>query len=217
MTYAYDKSYLEKARTTLGRMLDFAVNEMNYAAEVFFEMFIESGMARKFERGDSAAVAGRSGVETAYEVVDYMIKAKGMEGAEIRIEVSCPVNRTPEYWAGWALAYYQWITGLDYAQIRLYIPINEIVEMYHPFHEMDIRQFCDRMDELYHMRKADTNLKLRRRSAGYSQRELSELSRVPLRTIQQYEQSRKNINHASAETVLALARALACEPEKLME
>ena len=38
-----------------------------------------------------------------------------------------------------------------------------------------------------------------------------------LRTIQQYEQNRKNINAAKAETVVKLVKALNCTVEALME
>lgn len=217
MTCAYDKVYLEKARISMGRMLDFAVHELRYSIEIFFDMFIESGLADRFERGDSAAIAGRSGVEAAYDVVSYISKSRGEASTEIRLEVSALYGRSPEYWAGWALAYYQWRSGLSYRQIVSYISIGEIVDMYQPYHEMDIRQFCDRMNELYHARKPDTNLKIYRREAGLSQKELAEMAEVPLRTIQQYEQRQKNINRASAETVLALARTLACQPDRLLE
>ena len=40
---------------------------------------------------------------------------------------------------------------------------------------------------------------------------------MPLRSIQQYEQNRKNINAAKAETVVKLAKALNTSVEKLME
>ena len=40
MTAAYDKSYLEKARTSLGRMLDFAVYDLKYDITEFFNMFV---------------------------------------------------------------------------------------------------------------------------------------------------------------------------------
>lgn len=83
-----------------------------------------------------------------------MIKNQKTDRTEIRIEVSSPYNRSPEYWDGWALSYYQWRTGLSYKQIISYISIGEIVDMYHPYHEMDIRQFCDRINELYHARNA---------------------------------------------------------------
>ena len=35
MMNAYDKVYLEKARTALGRMLDFAVHDLGYSLETF--------------------------------------------------------------------------------------------------------------------------------------------------------------------------------------
>ena len=39
MTGAYDKNYLEKARTTLGRMLDFAVYDLKIDIKEFFDRF----------------------------------------------------------------------------------------------------------------------------------------------------------------------------------
>ena len=39
--YAYDKTYLEKARTALGRMLDFAVYDLKYNIEDFFAENVE--------------------------------------------------------------------------------------------------------------------------------------------------------------------------------
>lgn len=82
---------------------------------------------------------------------------------------------------------------------------------------MDIRQFCDKMNGLYKTAKSETNLKLLRQSAGMSQRELSAISNVPLRTIQQYEQRQKNINKAQTEYLIMLARALFCNIEDLVE
>ena len=122
-----------------------------------------------------------------------------------------------EYWAGWALAYFQWQTNLTFKKIDTLIPIEEIFGMYSPYHEMDISHFCEKMAELYNSRKQSTNLKLQRQTAGFSQKELSEISGVPLRTIQQYEQGQKNINSAKAETVLRFAKALECSAEDLME
>ena len=89
--------------------------------------------------------------------------------------------------------------------------------MYSPYHEMDISQFCDKMIELYNKRKHNTNLKALRLDAGLSQSELAEISDIPVRTIQQYEQKQKNINAAKAETVVKLAKALNCTVEALME
>lgn len=82
---------------------------------------------------------------------------------------------------------------------------------------MDIRQFRDKMNELYRAAHPETNLKALRTLAGLSQSELAELSGVPVRTIQQYEQRQKNINKAQAETLLRLARVLCSSVEELME
>ena len=51
MIHAYDKVYLDKARTVLGRMLDFAVYDLNYDIADFFQKFICSGVAARFEIG----------------------------------------------------------------------------------------------------------------------------------------------------------------------
>lgn len=211
MIRAYDKVYLDKARTALGRMLDFAVYDLKYDLAEFFDLFLSSGVAARFEQGDYSVIVGMSGVELAYKV---------LEESSInvtRIKPNYTVGRSAEYWAGWALAYYQWETALDFAEIVRSVPIKDIVNLYSPYHEMDIRQFCDKMNELYRGVNPETNLKRRRKNAGLSQRELAEQSGVPLRTIQQYEQRQKNINKAQAEYLVMLARVLCCDVDDLLE
>lgn len=68
--HAYDKLYLEKARTALGRMLDFAVHDLKHDLSAFFNLFIASGIAERFEHGDFTILAGKSGIELAYMVLD---------------------------------------------------------------------------------------------------------------------------------------------------
>ena len=82
---------------------------------------------------------------------------------------------------------------------------------------MDIRQFCDRITELYTARKKQTNLKRKRLAAGLSQAQLAKLAGIPVRTIQQYEQAQKDIGKAKAEAVIALARVLCCDAQQLLE
>ena len=209
MMHAYDKLYLEKARVSLARMFDFAVHDLKYDINDFFELFLRSNLAGRFEKGESGVIAGKSGVELAYEVLK-------LEDTE-RIKPKYTSNRSEEYWAGWALAYYQWETALPFSQIVKYIPINTIVAMYTPYHEMDIRQFADKMNELYKTAKPDTNLKIIRKRVGFSQKELAEQTGIPLRTIQQYEQRQRNINKAAAEYVISLSKVLYCNPNELLE
>lgn len=211
MIPAYDKVYLEKARTTLGRMLDFAVYDLKYEANEFFDLFIESGVSTRFETGDYTVLVGKSGIELAYEVLDKS------HTAYEHIKPSYTANRSVEYWLGWALAYYQWETSLSFAELTHYVPLHDIAALYSPYHEMDIRHFVDRMNELYRFAKPDTNLKQIRQHMDLSQRDLAVLSDIPIRTIQQYEQRQKNINKAQAEYLIRLSRALCCNVEDLIE
>lgn len=211
MIHAYDKVYLEKARTALGRMLDFAVYDLQYDSSAFFDFFITSGVADRFESGDYAVIAGMSGVELVYLVLE------GSGIAFRRIRPSYTTDRSEEYWAGWALAYYQWETGMSFSEIVRCVPLCDVVAMYAPYHEMDIRQFVDRMNVLYRAARPETNLKRLRKNAGLSQQELSEMSGVPLRTIQQYEQRQKSINRARAEYLIMLSKALCCAADALIE
>ena len=211
MMHAYDKLYLEKARAALARMLDFAVYDLHQDLTSFFDLFISSGVAPLFEQGDIHILVGKSGVELAYEVLER----SGL--AYKRVTPQYSMDRSEEYWTGWALAYYQWETAQPFAEIVQYIPIRDIQAMYYPYHEMDIQQFCDAMNERLRKAKPETNLKLLRQQNGLSQKELAEISGVPLRTLQQYEQRQKNINKAQAEYLDMLSNALNCSIEQLIE
>ena len=211
MSCAYDEVYLDCAKRVLGRMLDFAVHDLNYSIDEFFELFIKSGIATRFEHGDFTILAGKSGIEVAYEV---------LEKVQIEIERVTPrftVNRSEEYWTGWALAHYQWETALSFEEIEKFIPIHYVKALYSPYHEMDIRHFIEKMNDLYREAKPDTNLKRKRKQVGLSQSELAELSGIPVRTIQQYEQRQKHINKAQVEYLFKLSNALGCDIECLME
>lgn len=208
MIHAYDKVYLSQAQSNLGIMLEFAVYDLEEDLTSFYQKFLQSELSSRFQNGESGVIAGKSGIELAIEILkDETLGSKYRPSA----------NRMPEYWCGWALAYFQWFSNLTFRNIDTLIPIDEILSMYSPYHEMDIRHFCDRMLELYNNRKKFTNLKLLRTSAGLSQSELAELSAIPIRTIQQYEQKQKNINAAKAETVVKLAKALCTSVESLLE
>lgn len=211
MIHAYDKVYLDKARTALGRMLDFAVYDLKYDIAEFFDLLIKSGVAERFETGDFTIISGMSGVEIAYKVLEQ----SGVERE--RIKPNYTASRSEEFWTGWALAYYQWETSMSFAEIVQYVPIKDILALYQPYHEMDIRQFVDKVTAMYKAAKPETNLKLLRQKAGLSQRELADLSNIPVRTIQQYEQRQKNINKAQAEYLVMLAKVLYCEVGDLLE
>ena len=106
---------------------------------------------------------------------------------------------------------------MSFAEIVRYVPIKDMIALYHPYHEMDIRQFVDKMNTMYKAAKPETNLKFLRQKAGLSQRRLADLSGIPVRTIQQYEQRQKNITKAQVEYLVVLAKVLCCEVGDLIE
>jgi DNA-binding transcriptional regulator YiaG len=211
MIRAYDKTYIEKAQNVLGRMIDYAVHDLKYESDSFFELFIATGYAQRFGDGDFTLIVGKSGVELARMTVEASF------GTSVNTTPRYTVNRSPEYWAGWALAYYQYFTALSFEKIVDAVPLSEIIMLYEPYHEMDIRQFCDKMSELYKEKNSDTNLKRIRNLAGITQSDLAAQTGIPLRTIQQYEQRQKNINKAQAEYLILLSKILHCAPEELVE
>lgn len=211
MTSAYDKVYLERARTVLGAMLEYSVYDLNEDLSDFFEQFISTGLAKRFGKGDFQLIAGKSGVELARMVVE-------MRGDEVSHKPpTCRVGRSREYWTGWVMAYYQWFTSLSFSEIADSIPIERIRDLYSPYHEMDIHHFVDKMNELYRKANPETNLKRKRLQVGLTQKQLSEMSGIPLRTIQQYEQRQKNINKAQVDYLISLSNVLCCDVDVLIE
>lgn len=207
MIHAYDRNYLGKAQTLMGVMFHVAVYDLGNSLERFYDRFLFSRISSYFEAGDSSILGGMSGVELALEILDD----------DTRDDYLPVFDRSSEYWCGWALAYFQWYSDIRFIQINKYIPIKEIHKMYNPYHEMDISQFCDHMIALYNSRKQYSNLKMKRLESRLSQSELSRLSEVPVRTIQQYEQRQKKINNAGAETIMKLAKVLDCSASDLLE
>lgn len=95
--------------------------------------------------------------------------------------------------------------------------ISSILNMYMPYHEMDISHFSDKMRAIYREQNPDTRLKVARKKIGMSQRELAEATGIPIKTIQQYEQRQKSINNAKVDYLILLSRELGCDIELLVE
>ena len=210
MIRAYSKYYIDVAQRHLGDMLDYMVNHLGHDIEDAFEWFVGTGIGESFGNGDSRLILGMSGIELARCVMDEAGVPYDEENPEMSHDYS------PEYWTGWVTAYYQWIRNTDFEDIQEAVGIINVRKMYKVYHEMDISQAVEQMDRL---RESDRGKNLRRIriNAGLTQKELAELSEIPVRTIQQYEQGQKNINKAQAEYVIRIAKVLKCSPEELLE
>lgn len=211
MTTAYDELYIERARMTLGNMLHFAVYDLGRDITAFFDAFIRTGLAARFGRGEPKLTVGLSGAELAYEVL-------AKTTCEISDVTPTPAfDRSPEYWAGWALAYYEWYRNIPFDQINEVVPITDIVDMYSPMHEADILKFVDVMNARFSEGFKKKQLTRLRIYAGLTQKSLADRTGVSVRMIEQYEQGRKDINRASADTVYRLAKTLGCSMEEILE
>lgn len=209
--YAYNELYMNDARCNLGEMLDYAVCDCGYAAKDFFTWFACSSIGRQFEAGNPKYVTGMSGVELARDVI-YAVFGDGCGK-----EPSRSINRSKEYWTGWALAYYQWLRGLRFTElIQNGLTADKVLSMY-ILHEADEGKVAKAFDAVIYSEKGESasRLKRLRAYAGYTQKELSEVSGVSLRMIQLYEQGQNDLAKAQANVVLNLSKALHCDMKKL--
>ena len=139
------------------------------------------------------------------------------EGLLTSIPKQHPVwERSPEFFAGWAIAYYAWYTDNSFRNINRRLPIDEVVAMYNPYHEMDISQFVIEVDSRMSKYNKESQLKRLRLYASLTQSELATRSGVSKRMIEQYEQGRKTLANASATTVIRLADVLNCDVRELV-
>lgn len=137
MIYAYSELYLSDAKQNLALFFDYAINDCRFEPGVFSQLFVQSGYADKFERGNPAVIAGMSGIELAQKVIMYAYPDR--QFAERTFSENC----TSAYWAGWVLAEYQWKTCKRFKDIFSKVPLMEIIKMYSVYHEMDIEHFIE--------------------------------------------------------------------------
>ena len=211
MICAYDEKYLDDAMRNLGEAADFALNDLGIEPEDFIRVFVGSGIADQFGKGVPKYVSGMSGIELVMEMA-------GKTGMFMEApETEDYYDYTPEYWCGWIIAYYQWVTGKSFREIFNHVTLDEILCMYGTFHEASEEKFVDALNRRLASSDSPANLQKIRKEAGYSQKELSEKSGVSLRMIQQYEQGAKDINKAAFSNIMNLARVLGCRAEELVE
>ena len=126
-------------------------------------------------------------------------------------------SRSKEYWIGWALAYYQWYSDRKYIEILNAVSYAELEKMYYTLHEADISKFADIIDRRIRERYPETKLKRFRTLYGITQSELADSAGVHLRSIQMYEQKKKDINKDGAQTLYKISKVLGCTIEDLLE
>ncbi len=142
MARAYKKMYLRDAMRNLAVMLDCGVRKYGYPIEEFYQKFLSCNVSRQFAAGNPRYLVGMSGAELA----DCVVEATGGTVLE---ENDGTYSVGPEYWAGWVLAYYQWLTRRSFSYMhRKGLGINEVLAMYYPLHEADLSKFATVADDI---------------------------------------------------------------------
>ena len=208
---AYDELYLSDAQNILGHAVDFAVMTLDIDPDVFGTAFAVSSVSKQFAAGNPSFVAGINGCELARLVLtETHLTFSDKEDAMY-------LDKSPEYWSGWVVAWYQWYSNYSFTDILAVVSLSQIINIYPLYHEMDLSHFADFMH--HHLKAANPypNLRKYRNLSGLSQTQLASDSGVPLRQIQLFEQRQRDINKTSAATLFRLSKALHCRMEDLLD
>lgn len=203
--HAYNEIYLGNAMENLAAMMDYGINRTGLRASLFFSRFITSGIAEQIEKGNPKYIAGYSG----HELADMVIALSG-GGPVVKEAPYEALERSPEYWAGWVLAYYQWKSNRSFAEMQKNgLDISKVIAMYHPLHEADPEKFVDVAESIILKNRVNRNIiKEARIRMKLTQKELAAASGVSLRMIRAYEQKMQDISKAEYGTVTRLAKTL---------
>lgn len=209
--HAYYNEYLEDAQNTMGNMMDYAINTCGMDGDDFFHMFLASGIAEQIEKGNPKYISGMTGGEIAKEVI------KKVKGNELQEPEEYFLDKSPEFWCGWILAYYQWRVYMSFKKIYQIISIKDLLSMYPTHHEADVEYFVDSMKEIYQIKHKETYIKLKMINTGINASEMSEYTGIPIDEISALEVDFSRIKNIKTEQLFILSKFFGCTMEDLME
>lgn len=201
---AYDGIYVDDVSVNIGTMFEYACI-YGYDPVCFWNMFIDSNIAKEVEKGNPKYLVGFSAIDLLNLVTKQDIEPKSF------------FKPSKYYWAGWVLTQYQNYKCSSFLKINEAISIDKVIDLYNTLHEADITKFYEIADEYIKNSQKATNLKLIRTSANLSQSQLAKKTNVSIRNIQMYEQRKNDINKAQIDILLKLSKTLGCNIEDLLE
>ena len=151
-------------------------------------------------KGLSCLVFTLSGPELAIEVI---YRTEDHRPTQMPSE---EIDKSPEYWAGWSLAYYQWYRAHRFSYLQQYgLTIQRILSMYPTLHEADLSKFVTVADGIIAKEKSAqiSNLQRMRKNCGMTQKELAEKTGIRQSNISRIE------NGSASPTIDTLARIAA--------
>ncbi len=149
---AYSELYLDDAMKNLGEAFDYAAYRCHLSCDEFWSLFVNSGFAARFGRGEPRLVAGLSGTELVMEILTKI--SPDTEFTEPQNDY----DFSPEYWCGWILAYYQWKMGVSFKEIHTYISGAEILKLYSTLHEASEEKSVDTVNRIIQRKNAPARI-----------------------------------------------------------
>lgn len=209
MMNAYSELFVHDAMETLGEAFEYAVEKLKLCGQEFFDLFSVGHIGRAFSKGEVRYISGMSGIELAETVLKEHAVVIETRDYDLRVDYS------KEYWCGWILAYYQWCSGKTFSQIQKRISFGSLIDLYGVLHEADVSKAVEVIDHFFEDK--ETKLAQMRLEVGLSQRELAKKAGVSLRSIQMYEQGHNDIYNAQYNRLCAIAKALHCNIEDIVQ
>ena len=212
----YPKPLVTDAMQLLGEFSAYTSAKIpETSPDSLFSMFIVSGLASRFEKGDPALIRGMSGAELAHKVMN----ACGISLPEDKENfISDGASTALPFWCGKMLSYLQWFKAISFSELLRLLPVSRLRSMYQDLKDMPIEVAAVTIDKRLALRQSSsTKLQAIRKRTGLSQKELALASGVNVRTLQQYERRDKDIKKAAAGKLIALSRVMHCSPESLLD
>lgn len=208
MIKGYNEVYLDDVMEEIAVMFDYAVNNQHMDIDTFGDLFLDSPVCHGIEIGNPYYIN-----KGGSELVMLVLESHHLEVDYITYDTG--FGKTPEYWMGWITAYAQWKSGYKFSTIFSAIAPSDILALYYPLHEADVKKGHDVLME--RIKKAPTNLYKLRKKSEITQKQLAQYAEVKERTIRAYEQRETEINKAQVNIVRALSLVLGCSIEDLLE
>ena len=213
-TTSYSELYLQDAMMNLGEYAEYAsLAAPELSLDDIFRMFIISGYAERFEKGDPQVISGLSGTELFIRVAEQCGYKK-----EKWMEPVCSYDVGETYWCGYILAFYQWKKAKSFSCIINKVPVDYVLNTYPALHTASEEKAYVVIDEAFSKNnRAYIRLQEYRKRLGLSQKQLADASGVNIRTLQQYEIGAKDLSKASLDKAISLSRVLNCNLNDIVD